>query len=188
VSRTYLFVPPEEKAKVQALGACWDAESKRWYIASTEVHAPFARWLPEAQAGGDEEFIITSGDAYVAAATTPCGSCQSPIEVICIYCESGTVFGDPLTRFIVSNVWAMDDALARQLKRWPTFHKAEGMDAADSWANYCPHCDALQDDMLLHSEPGDPFFNIPRAEVGAIRVTPLTGTIRLSGDEHFEVD
>ena len=29
VQRTYLFVPPEEKAEVQALGASWDADSKR---------------------------------------------------------------------------------------------------------------------------------------------------------------
>jgi hypothetical protein len=187
VQRTYLFVPPEEKSEVQALGACWDADSKRWYIESNEAQVPFARWLPEAQ--DDEEFIITSSDAYVAAATVACLSCQSPMEVICIYCESGTVFGDPLLRFTVSNVWAMDDALERQLGLWPHFHKAGGVDAdADSWANYCPHCGALQEDMVLHSEPGEPFFNIPRAEPGAIRLNALTGTIRLSGDEHFEVE
>jgi hypothetical protein len=40
----------------------------------------------------------------------------------------------------------------------------------------------------LHSEPGDPFFNIPRAAPGSIKLTPLVGRIRLSGDEHFEID
>lgn len=37
-------------------------------------------------------------------------------------------------------------------------------------------------------EPGEPFFDIPRAPSGAIRLTPLPGTIRLSGDEHFTVE
>ena len=41
--------------------------------------------------------------------------------------------------------------------------------------------------MYLHSEPDEPFFDIPRAAPGIIKVTPLAGTIRLSGDEHFEV-
>ena len=186
MQRSYLFVPPEEKSAVQALGACWDADSKRWYIDSAAVQAPFARWLPEAQ--DEEEFTIASSEAHVAAATTACHRCQSPIDVICIYCETGAVGGDPLLCFTISNVWAMDDALARQLGSWPNFRDVGGADGDSGYfANHCPRCGALQEDMYLHSEPGDPFFDIPGAAPGAIRLTPLIGTIRLSGDEHFEV-
>jgi hypothetical protein len=39
----------------------------------------------------------------------------------------------------------------------------------------------------LHSEPGDPFFDIPNAKPGTIRLTPLQGEVRLSGDERFEI-
>ena len=102
MERTYLFVPPEEKSEVQALGARWDADLKRWYIDSTEASARFSRWLPEAE--HDEEFTITSTTSYVAAAMTSCQRCHSSIEVICIHCESGTVSGEPLTQFTVSDL------------------------------------------------------------------------------------
>jgi uncharacterized protein DUF5710 len=186
VQRTYLFVPPEEKSEVQALGARWDSDSKRWYTESSNPEARFSRWLPAAET--DEEFTIASTEAYVAAATIPCMRCYAPIEVICIHCESGTASGDPLTQFTVYNIWAVDDSLARQLRPWPTYRRVTNPDgAADYFANHCPRCGAPQDDMYLHSEPGEAFFDIPRAAPGTIKVTPLAGTIRLSGDEHFEV-
>jgi uncharacterized protein DUF5710 len=171
---------------VQALGARWDGDSKRWYTESSDPEARFSRWLPAAET--DEEFTIASTAAYVAAATTPCQRCDAPIEVICIHCENGTASGDPLTQFTVSNIWAVDDSLARQLRPWPTYRRVTDPDgAADYFANHCPRCGAPQDDMYLHSEPDEPFFDIPRAAPGTIKVTPLAGTIRPSGDEHFEV-
>jgi hypothetical protein len=136
----------------------------------------------------DEEFTIASTDAYVAAATTPCQRCHAAIEVICIHCKSGTASGDPLAQFTVSNIWAINDSLAWQLQPWPNFRKVKGPKSeADYFANHCPRCDASQDDMYLHSEPDEPFFDIPRAAPGTIKLTPLAGTIRLSGDEHYEV-
>ena len=186
VERTYLFVPPEEKSEVQALGARWDADLKRWYIDSTEASARFSRWLPEAE--GDEEFTITSTTSYIAAAMTSCQRCHSSIEVICIHCESGISSGESLTQFTVSNISAVDDSLARHLRSWPTYRKVTKPGGeADYFANHCSHCGATQDDMYLHSEPDEPFFDIPRATPGTIKLTPLAGTIRLSGDEHFEV-
>lgn len=190
MQRTYLYVPPEEKVEVQALGAHWDGDSKRWYIGADESAEKFARWLPrspEAEEHDDEPFTIVSDQAYVASAMTACQQCNSNIEVICIHCESGTASGEPLTRFTVSHIWAIDEELALHLRRWPDFHKV--IDSDDGmFANHCPHCGAQQDDMYLHSEPGDPFFDIPSAARCSIRLTPLTGTVRLSGDEHFQVD
>jgi hypothetical protein len=186
VPRTYLFVPPEEKAEVEALGAHWDAASKRWYIDSAELSAKCSRWLPDAEP--DDEFIITSSDAYVAAATTACRRCHSPIQVICIHCESGTSSGDPMSRFTVSDVWAVSDSLAHQLHAWPNYRQALVENPHDlHFANHCPHCGAAQDDMYLHSEPGQPFFDIPNVAPGSIAFTPLEGPIALSGDEHFQV-
>jgi hypothetical protein len=136
----------------------------------------------------EEEFTINSEHAYVASTKIACRECHSQIEVICIYCDSGVVADEPLTQFTVSGVWAMDDTLARQLGRWPTFKKEQGRDGSESrFANHCPHCGALQDDLDLHSEPDQPFFSIPRASPGSIRLSPLIGEVRFSGDESFEI-
>ncbi|MGO8855485.1 MAG: hypothetical protein ACLQO1_07215 [Steroidobacteraceae bacterium] len=45
----------------------------------------------------------------------------------------------------------------------------------------------VQEDYLLHAEPGDVFFCIPQAEPGSVELTPLVGPIRLSGDTSFGV-
>jgi hypothetical protein len=188
VQRTYLFVPPEEKSEVQMLGARWDANSKRWYIGSDEASAKFSRWLSASE--HDEEYLISSTETYVAAAAVTCRRCRSSIEVICIHCESGTVSGEPRARFTVSDVWAMDESLARQLQPWPTFRRVDSQDDDDGgyFANHCPRCGSPQEDMYLHSEPDEPFFNIPRAAPGSIKLAPLAGPIQLSGNEHFEVE
>jgi len=103
--RTYLFVPPEENAELRSLGAEWDATSKRWYVESNEVPAKFARWFSLAKEDEfDEEFTITSDEAFVAATIIPCHQCRAAIEVICIHCKSGTVFGEPLSPFTVVDV------------------------------------------------------------------------------------
>ena len=180
--RTYLYVPPEEKAEVEALGARWDDKSKCWYIGSDQCTAGFSQWLPGATA--DEEFTITSDRAHVASTTVACWNCHAQIEAICIYCERGVASDEPLIQFTVSHVWAMDSALVEQLKPWPFFVKLE---EEGSFANHCPHCNAVQDDMYLHSEPDQPFFSILNAPPGTIEFPPLVGRIQLSGDESFEV-
>ena len=188
--RTYLFVPPEENAELRSLGAEWDATSKRWYVESNEVPAKFARWLSLAKEDEfDQEFTIASDEAFVAATIIPCHQCRAAIEVICIHCKSGTVFGEPLSPFTVVDVGAMDGSLARQLQPWPTYRRAQFPDGSlGDFTNHCSHCGAPQDDMYLHSEPNTPFFDIPHAPPGSIAMTPLVGTIRLSGDEHFTVE
>jgi len=187
VQRTYLFVPPEEKSEAMAQGAHWDADSKRCYIDSDDISSKFSRWLSDAE--DTDGFTITSTEGYVAAARVPCQRCQTTIEVICIHCESGAVSGEPLTQFTISDVRDMDDALAHQLRAWPNYRKVDVLHPESRYfANHCPACGSLQDDMYLHSEPDQPFFDIPRAEPGSIKLTALSGAIELSGDEHFEIE
>jgi hypothetical protein len=132
-----------------------------------------------------ESYNIVSHEACVVATTVCCQHCGASIEVICIHCFGGTVRGEPLEQFTVSDIRATDDALADQLALWPHFRKA----ADGSFANYCTRCGEAQDDMLLHSEPEQPFFDVPVAIVsGQLTCTPLLGTIRLNGDEHSLVD
>ena len=187
MERRYLSVPPEEDSKAQALGARWDPELLAWYIYSTTDSDRFSKWLPKREDNGDE-FTITSDQAFVASATVSCWKCHSSIEVICLYCESGTVSGEALDQFTIANVWALEDALVRQLEPWPMFRQVYEEEGQGSYfANHCSHCGAVQEDMYLHSEPGDPFFDIPHAAPGVVKLTALEGRVQLSGDESFEI-
>jgi hypothetical protein len=115
-------------------------------------------------------------------------NCRALIEVICIYCEGGTVMDEPLTEFTVRSIRAIDGALAAQLAAWPAFREvSDHTDDESYFANHWPRCGALQEDLYLHSEPDQPFFSIPRAEPGAVRLTRLEGPVKLSRDESFEV-
>jgi hypothetical protein len=182
-------VSPEEKTEVQSLGAHWDDDTKRWYVDLDQPSIKFGRWLPgaeEVEAREDATFTIVSDQAYVAATTAACQRCRSNIEVICIYCESGAVSGEVLTRFTVAHIWGVDEELERQLRHWPNFRRVDTPDG-EYFANHCPCCGVLQDDLYLHTEPDDAFFDIPSAPAGSIRLNRLKGTIRLCGDEHFEL-
>ena len=151
----------------------------------------------EAEVGNGDGFTVASNEAYVASAIITCAECQTKTEVICIHCASGTAYGEPLTQFTLSDVSAIDEALAEQLAPWPAFRKVGAArpraesdpDSGESlYANHCSSCGAVQDDLYLHSEPDEPFFDIPSAAPGALKLTPLIGLIRLTGDEHFEID
>ena len=54
---------------------------------------------------------LLSDQASVASATVSCWKCHSRIEIICLYCERGSVSGEALNQLTVSNVWAMDGVL-----------------------------------------------------------------------------
>ena len=185
MERIYLYVPPEEYAEVKASGACWDEHSKRWYVDQDTVSVDLSRWLGDED---DAEFGIESEDAFIAATQTTCTNCREQIEVICIHCQSGRDLetGEALEQFTLSNISSMDGALAATLERWRFFRTtAEPEDGY--FANHCPYCGAVQEDYLLHSEPGDVFFCLAEAEPGSIEFTAVEGGIRVNGDCGFGV-
>jgi len=182
LNKTYLYVPFEDSEQVRSLGAHRDPERMCWYLDPGQDPAPFIRWLEEDES--DEEFLIASDAAFVACSRVRCWQCDAQTQVICIFCDSGVVSGNPLEQFTVSQIWKVDDALGAQLGRWPDFHPVA---SGDCFANHCQHCGAVQDDMDLHSEPDQPFFNIPRDESGQVELIPVSAVVRLSGSESFEV-
>ena len=185
MGRIYLYVPFEEQEQVEALGARQDQDNKCWYIDSTVDPEPFKLWLGNAD-DEEEGYAISSDHAYVACAKSVCWKCHSDIEVITIYCEEGMSDEQEVIEFTVFNITAIDDALSMQLERWPQFRKesAEGY-----FANYCPHCDAVQEDNDLHREPDGAFFSVSSIAAGSvITLTPLMGLIQLNGDEGYELE
>ena len=151
------------------------------------VSATLSRWIGD---GDEAQFGIESEEAFIAAAHIACSNCREKIEVICIHCQSGNDLetGEVLERFTLSNISSMDSALAATLARRRFYSTATGAESLDGcFANHCPHCGAVQEDYLLHSEPGDVFFCIAEAEPGSIEFTPVEGRIRVSGDCGFGV-
>jgi hypothetical protein len=139
------------------------------------------------QSVDDSEYSIVSDRAAVITAKVRCWRCRARIEVAGLYCESGLIDGEPYEEFTVSNITAIDDALRRQLGRWPTFRFAHSAPAGGRYlVNHCSRCGIQQADHYLHCEPSGAFFRLRDAPAGAIGVTLLTGRVRLTGDEGFE--
>lgn len=100
--------------------------------------------------------------------------------------QPDTEIDNPIADFTVFNISAMDGVLARLIARWHHYRPGVGEDAEEGvFANYCPHCGAMQEDYLLHSEPGDVFFGLAMDAPGAVEFTALEGRVCLSGDYGF---
>jgi len=115
MDRNYLFVTPEEYAEVQASGALWDDQSKRWYISGGMAARPFSQWLDEQD---ETEFGISCNQALEVSAHVACLLCQQPIEVITVFCELGidSETGDAIADVTLSSTWAMNEPMAAQLE------------------------------------------------------------------------
>ena len=84
------------------------------------------------------------------------------------------------------SICAMDESLAQQLTPWTNFKRGTSpIRQSTYFANHCPHCNTLQEDIFLHDEPEGPFFIIPQTPPENLQLVPLHGDIRLSGDCHF---
>ena len=187
--RTYLYVPVEENVQVEALGAVWDLERKCWYIGPHQDPETYRRWMGRdgAESSRDGGYCIVSEEAWIARARARCWRCRSMIEVVCIYCESGRVDGDPYEEFTVSNITAIDERLHGQLARWPFFRFGYSKLAGGRClANHCPHCRVLQADYYLHCEPTGAFFTVKHAPAGTISLERLSGRVCMDGDQGFE--
>ena len=132
-------------------------------------------------------YSIVSDEAVVVCGQAPCWKCGAGMEVICLYCQTGLVNGEPLMDFSVSNITAMDPALRRQLARWPNFRPARrGPGAGSLYLNHCPACGISQDDYFLHCLPEGVFFRFDDSTSAQFEVVALAGLVRLSGEEGFE--
>jgi hypothetical protein len=135
----------------------------------------------------EEAFRIVSDEAAVISGQIRCWNCKADIEVICLYCQTGFVEGEPMFDFSVSNVAAIDGSLRLQLARWPNFHIARrhGVEWG-GFSNHCPSCEKIQDDFYLHCRPGGIFFAFQAPRAQELRIHALQGVVRFSGDEGFE--
>lgn len=182
--RQYLYVPFEDKNEVARLGALWDRATLRWYLTSRHRSEDFKRWLgPDAGRLADApRHPIVSDRALVACAAAPCQHCHAEIPVVAIFCEQGRYQDEALEQFAVIHITGMDAVLEARLSPWAFFHCSDGL-----YRNHCPHCLLPQEDLDLHCEPNGVFFRMEGQTRDRITLTPLPGTVWLSGEETFEV-
>lgn len=117
-----------------------------------------------------------------------CPHCGQETEVICIHCVTGTASEQSLEQFTVFDIRAVNETLLQELKRWPGFRRTMEGDVIGAFANHCSRCGDAIDDMDLHSEPDQVFFDIVHAASGAITLIPISLPIELSGNEHFVIE
>jgi hypothetical protein len=98
------------------------------------------------------------------------------------------VLGEPLERFTVSDISAMDGVLVQQLKQSPGFRRTADAEALGDFANHCAACGNVIGDIDLHSEPGHAFFDIVHATAGSVTLIPISRSSQLSGNVHFVID
>ncbi|HTC43817.1 MAG TPA: hypothetical protein VK696_02090 [Steroidobacteraceae bacterium] len=135
----------------------------------------------------DPNYRILSDEAAVVSGRVKCWNCRADIEVVCLYCQTGFIDGEPTLDFSVSNITDVDESLRLQLARWPKFHPIRRLGSGDGYfANHCPSCEKPQDDFYLHCQPGGLFFSFQDPVAQELRIHALTGLVRFSGDEGFE--
>lgn len=135
----------------------------------------------------DSDYRIVSDEAAVVTGRVKCWKCRADTEVVCLFCQTGLVEGEPTLDFSVSNVTEVDAALRLQLARWPNFHPIRRRGAAGGcFANHCANCGRPQEDFYLHCQPGGIFFSFQDHIAQDLQINALQGLVRFSGDEGFE--
>jgi hypothetical protein len=131
-----------------------------------------------------EHFDIESSEVFVASATSSCLACCRSIEVFCLYCRTARIADEGCELLRLQCLWAVDKALARQLRRWPTYrwNAQQGR-----FLNHCCHCGAAQEEERLHEEPGQPFYALSGEATEGVCLQALLGRVRLSGDYVIDV-
>ena len=73
-----LDVPYSEKDEAKALGAKWDPQKKKWFVADSTEYIKFIRWIP----GVLEDTNIILDHFYIIEGYKQCYRCHRPTKVI----------------------------------------------------------------------------------------------------------
>jgi len=174
------FLSPEEKADVEAWAhAGLELEALVYRLRRTSAN--YSRWLRIKRATRDLTLPLVT---RTSPPRRQPASVVIRIQVVCIHCASGLVFGDPVSQFTVADVRTSmshlrDNLVLGQLR------KSCRENGGCLFRESLPGLRAEQDDMYLHSEPDEPFFDIPSAAPAQSSLR-ARGSIELSGDEHFQ--
>lgn len=186
-------VPFEEKDEAKSRGAFWDKEEKTWFVPDHRNINDFTQWIDNSAFS-----IIAKSPFYIVLNNRACWKCNNETSVIALAFdhlylaeedETGEVVwlgSEDQFSFFSTVTFINNDARAIIERVFP-FYKLGYSKTAEGryWANHCEHCNALQGDFHLHSEPGEAFFPI---EIDDCRkITLLNVTTRFDLEIEAEI-
>ena len=153
--RITLNVRFEDKDKVKALGARWDADQKTWYIPLGLETSPFALWIPK-----NPTFTAISEHIIILKSINLCWKCKtlSPVYGIALdSCEiSGEEYDMPILCYYISSI--SPDALKIIQDIYPKYYSDYTKQSNSKYfLNHCQDCGAKFGDFMMYMEPGGSF-------------------------------
>lgn len=179
MARVNLRVPFSEKDKAKALGACWDAQARVWYVPDHCDLEPFGLWLPVAPGAGGPD--IRANHFYIAESERECWKCRKRAPVYAFVLPRGHEVAwvsddSPLDgRWVPIDIEATlndvdrlcEDAASAMSSTTLCYRPSRRHDGI--WENHCMHCDALFGTFYDHCEPEGAFC--PVTAEAAARIT-----------------
>lgn len=138
---TYLDVPFPEKDMAKSLGARWDSQVKKWYVPEDVSIDQFQQWLPA--------FM------YIVLAKQECWKCHKETKLVAVGIPYENDSLALLPRLECMPYEMRKYILEQGVHYHAKFSKTTGLTEIN---NCCEHCDSLQGEFFLFSEPDSPFM------------------------------
>nr|WP_199156150.1 DUF5710 domain-containing protein [Pedobacter sp. ASV2] len=161
-------VPFSEKDIAKSKGAFWDKEEKTWFVPNHKDLNDFMRWLDNNQIS-----IIVNSPFYIAENRRDCYKCGQTTPVIALAAEKYYTLeqqdyddGEDFEEWMFCDdfsFFSMPTYLNKEVtsllnEKYPFYKLGYSRTVGGKyWANHCIHCNALQGDFHMHSEPGGEF-------------------------------
>jgi len=167
----YLYVPYKEKDEAKALGAKWDANKKRWFVANRNDYPLFAKWFFENNEICETQIIMDN--FYIVVGKGECWKCHNTTNIIGLgiahyftidfdddnEAYSNISEGIDNTIHISPIAQGFSKKFMDKLSERFNFKKGYSKTIGNSYfANHCQHCNSLQGNFFIFDEVDSPFF------------------------------
>ena len=163
-----LNVPFAEKDEAKSLGARWNADFKKWYVANKKDYHKFIKWI----LGNNDTTQIICDHFYIIEGVHECFKCHTKIKVIGFGIENFFDICDP-NEYDTDNpfdyyegeihISSMIDPLPENFKEYLSsqYNYRTGFSKTVNSrypANHCKNCNVIQGEFFLFQEVYTPFF------------------------------
>lgn len=180
-----LNVPYAEKDEAKSMGARWNPELKKWYVADKKDYHKFTKWYKDKNAN-----LIVMDHLYIVVGKQNCFKCKKQTNVVSFASDLYFSIDDEYFELFdedinfISDVEGIPEPLLDYLNDNFKFYNGYSKFAQASYlGNHCNHCGVLQGDFYLHHEPDSPFFIDSAEKVKELRIlrVKLPFDLQISG-------